>query len=151
MTKQIFTALAVIGITVALNSTPAQGASASETQLHQLQKQINEGTQTTQQWETAMHTVSVQTGVPRDQLRTLRQKYPTVEPAAVLISCVLADQTKKAPEEYLKQHIAGQTWVQIAANNKVPLDRIDERLQKIQQALAAGAAAKPAEKEGAKK
>ena len=138
MRKYIFTAITVIGMALALKPAPAQAASDSENQLHQLQKQINDGTQTTPQWETAMHTISVQTGVPRDQLRSLRQKYPTVEPSAVLIACVLADHTKKAPEEFLKQHIAGQTWVQIAGNNKVPLDKIDERLQRVQQALAAG-------------
>jgi hypothetical protein len=142
MTKQIFTALTIISVALAVSSGPAQAASAPETQLHQLQKQINEATKTTQQWETAMHTISVQTGVPRDQLRTLRQNYPTVEPSAVLIASVLADETKKAPEEFLKQHIAGQTWVQIARNNKVPLDKIDARLERIQQALAAGGAAK---------
>jgi predicted transcriptional regulator YdeE len=147
MTKQIFTAF--IGMALAFNQAPAKAASAPENQLHQLQKQINEGTKTTQQWETAMHTISVETGVPRDQLRTLRQNYPTIEPSAVLIACVLADETKKAPEAFLKQHIAGQTWVQIARNNKVPLDKIDERLQRIQQALAAGAAT-PGGKAGAK-
>ena len=150
MTKQIFTGLTTIGLAVALNSVPALAASAPETQLHQLQQQINDGTKTTQQWETAMHTISVQTGVPRDQLRTLRQNYPTVEPSAVLISSVLADETKKAPEEFLKQHIAGQTWVQIARNNKVPLEKIDTRLERIQQALAAGATARPPAKAGAK-
>ena len=149
MTKQICTACAAIGMALAINQAPAQSTSAPENQLHQLQKQINEGTQTTPQWETAMHTISVQTGVPRDQLRTLRQNYPTIEPSAVLIASVLADETKKAPEGFLKQHIAGQTWVQIAHNNKVPLEKIDARLQRIQQALAAGAAM-PAGKAGAK-
>ena len=100
-----------------------------------------------------MHTISVQTGVPRAQLRTLRQNYPTVEPSAVLIASVLADETKKAPESFLKQHIAGQNWVQIARNNKVNLEKIDERLQRIQQALAAGGAtgaARPVGKAGAR-
>ena len=150
MRKQLFTALIVMAMALVLSSVSARAASAPENQLHQLQKQINEGTKTTQQWETAMHTISVQTGVPRDQLRTLRQNYPTVEPAAVLIASVLADETKKAPEAFLKQHIAGQTWVQIAQNNKVPLDKIVARLERIQQALAAGGAADSARKAGAK-
>jgi hypothetical protein len=144
MTKQVLTVLIVVGMSLVLKPVRAQAASAPETQLHQLQKQINEATQTTQQWETAMHTISVQTGVPRDQLRTLRQNYPTVEPAAVLIASVLADETKKAPEEFLNHPIAGQNWVQIARNNKVPLEKIDARLERIQQALTAGGAAKPA-------
>ena len=49
MTKQIFTALTVVGIAFAVNPGPAQAASAPENQLHQLQKQINEATKTTQQ------------------------------------------------------------------------------------------------------
>jgi hypothetical protein len=150
MKKQLFTACTVIGMALVFNQAAAQSASAPENQLHQLQNQINEGTKTTQQWETAMHTISVQTGVPRDQLRTFRQNYPTVEPSAVLISCVLADETKKAPEGFLKQHIAGQTWVQIARTNKVPLNKIDERLQRIQQALAAGTTT-PVGRPGAKR
>lgn len=142
MTKQIFTALAVLGTALALNAaTPA--ASAPEARLHQLQTQINTATKTTPQWEVAMHTISVQTGVPRDQLRAMRQKHPTVEPSAVLISCVLADETKKAPEQFLERAIATQDWIPIARNNKVPLEKINARLEQIQQALAAGTTAKP--------
>ena len=142
MTKQVFTALAVFGVALALN-TAAPAASAPETRLHQLQTQIKQATKTTPQWETAMHTISVQTGVPRDQLRAMRQKHPTVEPSAVLISCVLADETKKAPEQFLEQAITTQDWIPIARNNKVPLEKINARLERIQEALAAGAAARP--------
>jgi hypothetical protein len=127
---------------LALN-TAALAASAPETQLHQLQTQINAATKTTPQWETAMHTISVQTGVSREQLRAMRQKHPTVEPSAVLIACVLADETKKAPDQFLERAIATQDWIPIARNNKVPLEKINARLEQIQQALAAGAGAKP--------
>jgi hypothetical protein len=149
MTKQVFTALAVFGAALAFN-TGVPAASAPETRLHQLQKQVNETTQTTQQWEVAMHTISVQTGVSRKQLRAMRQKHPTVEPSAVLISCVLADETKKAPEQFLERAIATQDWIPIARNHKVPLEKINERLERIQQAIAAGATARPPGNAGAK-
>jgi hypothetical protein len=149
MTKQVFTALAVFGAALAFN-TAVPAASAPETRLHQLQKQVNETTKTPQQWEVAMHTISVQTGVSREQLRAMRQKHPTVEPSAVLISCVLADETKKAPEQFLERAIATQDWIPIARNHKVPLEKINERLERIQQAIAPGATARPPGNAGAK-
>lgn len=149
MTKQVFTVLAVFGTALALNAAAAT-ASTPENRLHQLQTEINAATKTTPQWETAMHTISVQTGVPRDQLRAMRQKHPTVEPSAVLIACVLADETKKPPEQFLERAIATQDWIPIARNNKVPLEKINARLERIQQALGAGASVTPSGVSGAK-
>jgi len=63
----------------------------------------------------------------------------------------MADETKKPPEQFLEQAIATQDWVQIARNNKVPLERIDARLQRIQQAIAAGTNAQPGGNAAAKR
>lgn len=145
MRKSNFTGLTVIGtvLALALSTAPLKAASAAQNQLHQLQSEVNNATKAPQQWEAAMHTISVQTGVPRAQLRALRQKYPTVEPSAVLIASVLADETKKAPEQFLKQAIAGHKWDQIARQYNVPLEKIDTRLERIQKALGTGATGQP--------
>jgi hypothetical protein len=140
MRKQIFTILTAIGMGFALNTATAAQApgNSSANQLQNLEKQVNQLTRGTNQWLTAMHTISVQTGVPWAHLRALRQRHPNAEPAGILIASVLADETKKTPEQFLKAHLDGQTWPAIAQNNNVPLDKLTARLQKIQQALAGG-------------
>ena len=145
MRKQIFATLTIIGMALALNSASAAQApgNTSVNQLQSLEKQVNQLTRGTNQWLTAMHTISVQTGVPWAHLRALRQRHPNAEPAGILIAAVLADETKKTPEQFLKAHLDGQTWPAIAKNYNVPLDKLTERLQKIQQALEGGTGGKP--------
>jgi hypothetical protein len=144
MRKQILTTLSIIGVALALNTAPAQTkAKSSVNQLRELETQVNQATQGSNQWHTAMHTISVQTGVPQDQVRALKQNHPNAQPAGILVACVLADETKKPAEQFLKQHLAGQNWPDIARNNNVPLEKLTVRLQTIRQALTGGAAAKP--------
>jgi uncharacterized protein YdiU (UPF0061 family) len=137
MRKQILTIFTVLGLALALNTASAQSSKDDTTakQLRDIEKQLNQKTQTTKQWQAAMHTISVETGVPQDQLRAMKKGHPEVQPAGILIASVLADETKKAPEDLLKQHLSGQNWPAVARNNNVPFDKLTQRLQKVLQAI----------------
>jgi hypothetical protein len=83
----------------------------------------------------AVHSVSVETGVPMDQLQRMRDKHPDAGAAGIMIACVLADNAKGAPESYLNRHVNGKGWAAIARDSNVPLDKINARLDKLQRDL----------------
>jgi len=83
----------------------------------------------------AMHDVSVETGVPADQIEHMRDQHPDAGAAGIMIACVIADNAKGAPESYLTRHVNGKGWGAIAADNNVPLEKINARLDKLQRYL----------------
>jgi len=83
----------------------------------------------------AVHSVSVETGVPQDQLQHMRDQHPDAGAAGLMIACVIADNAKGSPERYLDRHVNGKGWASIARENNVPLDKINVRLDKLQRAL----------------
>jgi hypothetical protein len=83
----------------------------------------------------AMHDVSVETGVPTDQIEHMRDQHPDAGAAGIMIACVIADNAKGSPETYLTRHVNGKGWGAIARDNNVPLDKINSRLDKLQRYL----------------
>jgi hypothetical protein len=83
----------------------------------------------------AVHSVSVETGVPLDQLQKMRDQHPDAGAAGIMIACVIADNAKGKPEAYLSRHVNGKGWAAIARDNNVPLDKINVRLDKLQHDL----------------
>jgi hypothetical protein len=87
----------------------------------------------------AVHTVSVETGVPQEQLERMRDRHPDAGAAGLMIACVIADNAKGSPEGYLSRHINGKGWAAIARDNNVPLEKINVRLDKLERSLASNA------------
>jgi hypothetical protein len=83
----------------------------------------------------AMHDVSVETGVPAEQIDHMRDQHPDAGAAGIMIACVIADNAKGSPETYLTRHVNGKGWGAIAADSNVPLDKINARLDKLQRYL----------------
>jgi hypothetical protein len=83
----------------------------------------------------AVHSVSVETGVPQEQLQKMRDQHPDAGAAGLMIACVIADNAKGSPERYLDRHVNGKGWASIARENNVPLDKINGRLDKLQRDL----------------
>jgi hypothetical protein len=86
----------------------------------------------------ALHAVSIETGVPREQVEALHKRFSEVGPAGLLLSCVLAAETKKQPEYFVKKHNSGDGWGAIARDNKVSPQKLIERLDHVDRALASG-------------
>jgi hypothetical protein len=87
----------------------------------------------------AVHTVSVETGVPMEQLQRMRDNHPDAGAAGLMIACVIADNAKGSPETYLSRHVNGKGWAAIARDNNVPLEKINARLDKLERSLASNA------------
>ena len=56
--------------------------------------------------------------------------------AALLLANVMAAETKKSPESFLKERSSGKEWVEIAQENKIPTDKLNVRLDRIERAIA---------------
>jgi hypothetical protein len=83
----------------------------------------------------AMHDVSVETGVPLDQINHMRDQHPDAGAAGIMIACTIADNAKGSPESYLNRHVNGKGWAAIARDNNVPLEKINTRLDKLEKYL----------------
>src|SRR5690348_160360 len=83
----------------------------------------------------AIHDVSVETGVPMDRVQRMHDNHPNAGAAGILIACVLADNTKQPAERFLDRHHDGRSWASIARENRVPLDKINHKLDNLQREL----------------
>ena len=86
---------------------------------------------------TALHSISVETGVPESEVQAMHKKYSDIGVAGVLMSCVLADETKKPPEYFMDKHKGGKSWTELARDSNVPIDKIETRLEHVEHSLAA--------------
>jgi hypothetical protein len=80
----------------------------------------------------ALHGVSVETGVPEEKVRTMHKNHPKVGPAGILVACTISDETKQDPGTYMKRFEDGKNWTSQARDNRVPLEKIDSRLDHLQ-------------------
>ncbi len=84
--------------------------------------------------DVALKRISTETGVPLDQVKSMNKRY-TVGPGGLMIACVLANETKKEPEQFLKQHENGKSWAALARANNVALDKLSSRLDRLDTAI----------------
>ena len=127
-------AVAVLGAGVAGARADEKTADRLNSRVHD----VNDAAKKKGMMSEAMHTVSVETGVPREQVEGLHKRFPDVGPAGILIACVMADETKKAPEEFIKKHNSGDGWGTIAREHRVPQEKLIERLDHLDRALTSG-------------
>ena len=81
-------------------------------------------------------TISVETGVSFDEVKGMHKKHPDAGPAGLMIACVLADETKTAPEKFLQGHIDGKSWEAMIRDHKVPLEKVNERLDHLERSMS---------------
>lgn len=87
---------------------------------------------------TALHAISVETGVPENQVRELHHKYSKEGPGGVLIASVLADETKLPPGQFLDEHAKGKSWPSLAKEHHVSYQRLDDRIDHVEKAVKNG-------------
>jgi len=106
-----------------------------ETQAHRINKEVDKANA----MKLALQRISTETGVPIDRVQAMHKDHPDIGPAGVLIANVLADNTKKPPEDFMKKHASGKGWAALARDNNVPLDKLQTRLDHLEAAVAPGA------------
>lgn len=143
MRVKAITAASMLGLGIGL-----AGAQQATTELQQFQKQgvaVNQRAASSPQYlAAALHTISVQTGVPQATVQAQHKQYPSIGVIGLMVANVLADETKKDPAVFLQAKAGGQTWPQIAQAYKVPLAKINTRLARMEQLMAPAGGGQPA-------
>jgi hypothetical protein len=85
--------------------------------------------------DVAVQRVSVETGVPVERVQAMHQKHSDIGIGGVMVANVLADETKKDPEVFMKQRGQGKKWAAIAKENNVSFTSLNDRLDRLERAL----------------
>jgi hypothetical protein len=97
--------------------------------------QVNRLAKTPGMIEAALHDISVQTGVPLDEVRALHKRHPDEGVSGVMIACSITDETKKAPEKLMDVRATGKNWPAIAHDNGIRMERLNDRLDHLEKVL----------------
>ena len=87
----------------------------------------------------ALQRISTETGVPLENVRGQHKRYTNMGAAGIMIANVLANETKKAPNDFLKARTDGKKWLAQARDNKVSVEKLNDRLERLQKAMTDGA------------
>src|SRR4051794_679370 len=71
---------------------------------------VNQAARKSGKMDTALRDISVETGLPQDQVQALHNKHPNAGAGAILLAAVIANQTKQPAETILQTHLQGKTW-----------------------------------------
>ncbi|HSU55422.1 MAG TPA: hypothetical protein VLT36_15305 [Candidatus Dormibacteraeota bacterium] len=129
-----FVGILAVGVwTASLSAQPK----AEAERLDARAKEINQLAKKPGNMKLAYQTVSTETGIPVERLQELHKAHEDIGPAGLMISGVLADNTKKTAAQFIEAHEQGKSWTEIAHNNKVPVDKLNERLDRLAKSLEA--------------
>ncbi|EEF59738.1 hypothetical protein [Pedosphaera parvula] len=135
--KNLTFCIAIIaGFLFSTGLNPAMAADKGAPSSLQTQMEaVNSVTSTPGKMDTALQRIATETGVPIERVRALHKNHPNVQAAGLLVASVLADETKKTPDSFLKEHDAGKSWPSIAEENHVSVDKLSARVERLQQSL----------------
>ena len=83
----------------------------------------------------AFQRISTETGMPIENVKRQHEQHPNVGIGGLMIANVIANDTKKSPGTYLTQRDGGKKWLQIAKENNVSVDKLNERLDRLHKAI----------------
>jgi hypothetical protein len=83
----------------------------------------------------ALQRIATETGMPLEQVQNQHKKFPEIGVAGLMVANVLGNDTRKNPGQFLSQRQSGKRWLAIAKENKVPIERINERLERLEKAI----------------
>ena len=125
--------LIIAGLTLSLGMAPLRAAENKDAdRLNERVHDINDLAKKRGMMTPALKTVSNETGVPLEQVEALHKKHDDTGPAGLMLACVLAAETKKEPESFIKSHNSGKGWGAIARENNVPVERLTVRLDHME-------------------
>ena len=137
--KKLFTA---IGLTIALGVGGLQAADNKDDQQSHFKRrveQINDAAKDKEVMQLAIKHISVETGVPADKVRVHHERHPNMGAAGLLLANVMAAETKKPPATFLNERQTGDSWLAIAKEHKVGIEKLTVRLDNVWKAIAPAA------------
>jgi hypothetical protein len=140
--KNTFSTLLIASLVVATTSTQGQeratkkaearSEARSQAEFDSRAHSLNMSVEKNGRLKDAIHAVSVETGVPEAKIEAMHKKHPNAGPTGILAACVLADETKKDPDRYLTRNAGGRKWTEIAADNNVAIEKLNVRLDRVE-------------------
>ncbi|HET7626369.1 MAG TPA: hypothetical protein VFM25_14015 [Verrucomicrobiae bacterium] len=119
-----------LGAAISVSAADNSAHDALENRINQInQDSKREGINVT------LQRISTETGVSLDQVKSLHKNHSNVGPGGLMIACVLADETRKTPEQFLKNHTNGKNWGALARANNVSIDKLTQRLDRLDKAI----------------
>lgn len=133
--KKLTYTLLIATVSFGLTANLARGQERGKDELETRAQTVNDLANRRGGEKDALHDVSVETGVPIDRVQRMHDSNPNAGAAGIMIACVLADNTKASPNQYLDEHNNGKGWASIARENNVPLDKINSKLDNLEHEL----------------
>jgi hypothetical protein len=136
MTKSITTLLAAgFVFSLGMLELRAQDKATAE-QLDKKADAVNAAAKKPGKMKAAYQSISTETGVPLERVEKLHKEHPEAGPAGLMLACVMAAETKRTPSHFIESRMDGKSWAAIAHDNKVPIEKLTERLDHMSTALA---------------
>lgn len=136
MKKMIFTLLvATVSLGLTANLARGQERQREKDELDNRAQTVNSLAEKHGGMKDALHSVSVETGVPIERVQKMHEEHPNAGAAGIMIACVIADNTKGSPDRFLSEHQNGKGWASIARENSVPLEKINGKLDNLEHEL----------------
>src|SRR3954447_6998512 len=79
-----------------------------------------------------VHAISIETGVPTGRVEAMHKDNPDAGVGGIFVACVMADLTAAKPERFLNARLSGKGWAAIARDNRVPVDQLNARLDRLE-------------------
>ena len=132
--KRAILSIMIAGLALAL---PLAGADKAKQSLDDRMHSLNDLVKKRGLMQEALKGVSIETGVPLGEVESMHQHHQETGPAGLLVACVMADETKRAPEYFVDKHTkGGKDWTEIARENKVSIGKLDRKLDSLEKHLA---------------
>src|SRR6266576_2133741 len=136
MRKSFISVITATALACGLGIGTARAADKQADSLSDRIHAVNDAAKKSGSMKPAMHSISVETGVPESQVEAMHKKYSDTGVGGVLISCVMADETKKAPEYFMDKHKEGKGWAELAREHHVAVDKLNTRLDHVEAAIS---------------
>jgi hypothetical protein len=130
--KRLITALSLFALTFVLVG-PALADEEDEYEARV--KRINAMAEKPGKMKTALQRIATETGMTADRIESQHKKNPEMGPAGIMLANVMSNDTKKNPGYFIEQRKSGKKWLAIAKENKIPVDRLNERLERLENAI----------------
>ena len=130
--KKIISTLTMASILLTISTAAYAAETRAEAKFDARAHSLNMSVEKNGTVADAYHAVSVETGVPQEKIDAMHKNHPKAGPAGILAACVLAAETKKDPDRFLTRFSNGRDWTSIAADNNVPIERLNARLERVE-------------------
>jgi len=131
--KKMIGALSIFALLIGF-VTPVMAAD-DEDQYEQKVKHLNSLGDKPGKMKVALQRISTETGVPLDRVEAQHKRHPEMGVAALMLANVMSADTKKQPSYFFEQRKAGKKWLTLAKENNIPVDRLNERLDRLEKAI----------------